>query len=160
MSEFNLVGYIEPNYTGHTLIKMSASRGCQLLGNRLISWSSMKQSSMACSTTKAEYVSIGRCCAQILWIQNHLLDYRFKHSKSPICWDNSSASIITQNPVQHFKTKHIEIRHHINRDNVQKWKTKWMYIPIKNQLVDIFTKPLDEQNITFLIDKLGMLSMS
>nr|KAJ0210551.1 hypothetical protein LSAT_V11C400224920 [Lactuca sativa] len=110
------------HYAGCNLDKKSTSGGCHFLGNRLISWSSKKQTSVAISTAEAEYVAAGRCCAQLLWIQNQLLDYGFKFSKTPIYCDNTSAIQITQNLVQHSKTKHIEIRHHFIRDNVEKGK--------------------------------------
>nr|KAJ0214633.1 hypothetical protein LSAT_V11C400162490 [Lactuca sativa] len=110
------------HYAGCNLDKKSTSGGCHFLGNHLISWSSKKQTSVAISTEEAEYVAAGRCCAQLLWIQNQLLDYGFKFSKTPIYCDNTSVIQITQNPVQHSKTKHIEIRHHFIRDNVEKGK--------------------------------------
>ncbi|KAI3523650.1 hypothetical protein L1887_01930 [Cichorium endivia] len=100
-SSFDLVGFTDSDFVGCSLDRKSTSGGCQLLGNRLISWSSKKQSSVACSTTEAEYVAAGRCCAQVLWIQNQLMDYGFRMSKTPICCDNTSAILISQNPVQH-----------------------------------------------------------
>lgn len=68
--------------------------------------------------------------------------------------------LITQNTIQHSKTKHIEIRHHLIMDNVEKGKIELMDIPTDDQLADIFTKPLDEHNMTFLNGKVGMLSIS
>lgn len=97
-----------------------------------------KQSFVECSIAEFEYVSTGRCCAQILWIQNKLLDYVFKFLKTHICCDNTIAILITQNPIQHSKTEHIEIWPHFIRDNVQKGKIERMYIPIDDQLADSF----------------------
>ena len=114
---------------------------------------------MACSTTEAEYVAAGRCCVQVLWIQNKLLDYGYKIRKTPICCDNTSAILITQNPVQHTKTKHIEIRHHFIRDISQKGKVELFYVPTTEQLADLFTKALDKKTVQYLIGELGMLSM-
>ncbi|KAJ9547488.1 hypothetical protein OSB04_020031 [Centaurea solstitialis] len=83
--------------------------GCQLLGGKLVSWTSKKQNSMSTSTAEAEYVVAGSCCAQVLWMRNQLQDYGFKLSKIPIYCDNTSAIAIANNPVLHSKTKHIEI---------------------------------------------------
>nr|KAJ0204922.1 hypothetical protein LSAT_V11C500296580 [Lactuca sativa] len=69
-STFELYGYTDSDYAGCNLDKKSTSGGCHFLGNRLISWSSKKQTSVAISTAEAEYVAAGRCCAQLLWIQN------------------------------------------------------------------------------------------
>ncbi|KAL4574212.1 hypothetical protein LXL04_021038 [Taraxacum kok-saghyz] len=96
-SAFHLVEYTDYDHAGCALGHKSISSDCQLLGHRLISWSNKKQSSMAYSTTEEKYVVVGGCCAQILWIQNQLLDYGFKFPKTPIYCDNTSAILITQN---------------------------------------------------------------
>ncbi|XP_052621659.1 uncharacterized mitochondrial protein AtMg00810-like [Lactuca sativa] len=67
-SALKLFGYTDSDYAGCNLDKKSTSGGCHFLGNRLISWSSKKQTSVAISTAEAEYVAAGRCCAQLLWI--------------------------------------------------------------------------------------------
>nr|GFA23579.1 putative ribonuclease H-like domain-containing protein [Tanacetum cinerariifolium] len=74
-SPFDLVAYSDSDYASASLDRKSTTRGCQFLGCRLISWQCKKQTVMATSSTKAEYVSAASCCAQVLWIQNQLLDY-------------------------------------------------------------------------------------
>ena len=59
-SPFELIGYTDSDHAGCAIDRKSTSGGCQLLGNRLISWSSKKQTYVACSTAKAEYVAAGR----------------------------------------------------------------------------------------------------
>lgn len=98
-SEFQLVGSIDSDHGGCDIDCKITSGRAQMLGNRLVSWSSKKQTSVACSIVEAEYVSVGRCCAQILWMQNQLLDYGLIFSKAPICYDNTSAIQMIQNPV-------------------------------------------------------------
>nr|GEU76310.1 putative ribonuclease H-like domain-containing protein [Tanacetum cinerariifolium] len=75
---FNLVAYSDSDYAGTSLDRKSTTRGCQFLGYRLISWQCMKQIVVASSSTEAEYVAAASCYAQVLWIQNQLLDYRYK----------------------------------------------------------------------------------
>nr|GEU89941.1 uncharacterized mitochondrial protein AtMg00810-like [Tanacetum cinerariifolium] len=72
---FNLVAYSDSDYARASLDRKSTTRGCQFLGCRLISWQCKKQIVVATSSTKAEYVATASCCAQVLWIQNQLLDY-------------------------------------------------------------------------------------
>nr|GEW58976.1 DNA-directed DNA polymerase [Tanacetum cinerariifolium] len=72
---FNLVAYSESDYTRASLDRKSMTGGCQFLGYRLISWQYKKQTIVATSTTTAEYVAAASYCAQVLWIQNQLLDY-------------------------------------------------------------------------------------
>nr|GEY57750.1 hypothetical protein [Tanacetum cinerariifolium] len=74
-SPFDLIAYSDSDYDGATQDRKSTTGGCQFLGRRLISWQCKKQTIMATSTTKAEYVVAASCCRQVLWIQNQLLDY-------------------------------------------------------------------------------------
>ena len=88
-SEFNLVGYTYSDHGGCGVDRKSTSEGAKMIGDRLVSWSNKKQKSMACSTAEVEYVVTRRCCAQILWIQNRLLDYRLNFLKTRIFCDNT-----------------------------------------------------------------------
>ncbi|GJW43338.1 putative ribonuclease H-like domain-containing protein [Tanacetum coccineum] len=115
-SPLELVAYTDSDYAGATLDRKSTTGGCQFLGNRLISWQCKKQTVVATSTTEAEYVAAASCCGQVLWIQNQLLDYGYNFMNTVIYIDNTSTICIIENPVQHSKTKHIEIRHHFIRD--------------------------------------------
>nr|GEZ34315.1 hypothetical protein [Tanacetum cinerariifolium] len=74
-SPFNLVAYSDSDYARASLDRKSTTGGCQFLGRRLISWQCKKHTVVATSLTKAEYVAATSCCAQVLWIQNQLMDY-------------------------------------------------------------------------------------
>nr|GEU48849.1 hypothetical protein [Tanacetum cinerariifolium] len=74
-SPFNLVAYFDSGYAGASFDRKSTTGGCQFLGCRLISWQCKKQTVVSTSFTEAEYVAAASCCAQVLWIQNQLLDY-------------------------------------------------------------------------------------
>ncbi|KAI3672663.1 hypothetical protein L6452_38760 [Arctium lappa] len=109
--------------------------------------------------TAPEYVAAGSCCARVLWMRNQLLDYHLRLCKIPIYYDSTSAIVIANNPVLHSKTKHIEIRYHFIRDHVMNGDIQLHFIPTAYQLVDLFTKPLDETRFNFLINELGMLNL-
>jgi len=74
---------------------------------------------------EADYIATGACCAQLLWIMQHLRDLGNDLKAVPIKCDNKSAINITKNPVQHLRTKHIEVRHHFIRDHVEKVMSLW-----------------------------------
>nr|GEX72816.1 uncharacterized mitochondrial protein AtMg00810-like [Tanacetum cinerariifolium] len=96
---FNLVAYSDSDYAGASLDRKSTTGRCQFLGCRLISWQCKKQTVVATSSTKAEYVAATSCCAQVLWIQNQLLDYGpdqmvfGKDSSNPLMADNLSKTV-------------------------------------------------------------------
>jgi hypothetical protein len=115
-----------------------------------VSWASKKQNSVALSTAEAEYIAAGHCCAQLLWMRQTLRDYGYKLSKVPLLCDNESVIRIADNLVEHSCTKHTDIRYHFLRDHQQKGDIEIAYVSTHNQLVDIFTKPLDEKTSTIL----------
>nr|GEU59406.1 retrovirus-related Pol polyprotein from transposon TNT 1-94 [Tanacetum cinerariifolium] len=121
--------------------------------------SAKKQSSVAMSSTGAEYVVTTRCCAQVLWIKSQLADYDVLYDKVPIFCDNTSAIAISNNPVLHSKIKHIDIRYHFIRDHILKGDIKLFFVPTDLQLADIFTKPLADPSFTKLVAELGMLNI-
>ncbi|KAJ9566996.1 hypothetical protein OSB04_002962 [Centaurea solstitialis] len=77
----------------------------------------------------------------------------------PIYCDSKSAIQITVNPVQHSRTKHIDIRYHFIKDHVEKGNVELYFVESDYQLVDLFTKPFDEKRHFFLLSKLGMLDL-
>ena len=88
-----------------------------------------------------------------------LRDYNLIFEHVPIKCDNNSVINISKNPVQHSKTKHIEIRHHFLRDHAQKGDITLEFISTKYQLVDIFTKPLSEEQFFDIRRQLGVISL-
>ncbi|GJR56665.1 retrovirus-related pol polyprotein from transposon TNT 1-94 [Tanacetum coccineum] len=158
-SGFDLKGYSDSDYAGCNMDRKSTSGDCQLLGGKLVYWSAKKQQSVAMSLAKAEYVAAARCCANILWMKSQLTEYDIIYEKVPIFCDNTSAIAISNNPVLHSRTKHIDIRYHFIRDHVLKGDIKLYFIPTQYQLADIFTKPMDEPSFKILIIELGMLNI-
>jgi hypothetical protein len=110
-----------------------------------VSWSSRKQTSVTLSTAEVEYIAAGSCCTQILWIIQTLQDYNLRFRKVSIMCDNTSSIMISKNPVLHARTKYIEIRHYFIRDHVEKGDIELIHVDTKNQIADIFTKPLNTQ---------------
>jgi hypothetical protein len=76
-------------------------------GISLVSWSSSKQSSVAQSTTEAEYVAVASCCSQLVWITYTLSDFGEECSHVPLMCNSRSAISVAKNPVLHSRTKHI-----------------------------------------------------
>ncbi|XP_075492490.1 uncharacterized protein LOC142530542 [Primulina tabacum] len=159
-SSLNLVGYSDADYAGCKVDTKSTSGSCQFLGERLISWLSKKQTSITTSITEAEYLAVGNCCAQMLWIQRQLKDYGIPAIESPIFCDNTSAIAITYNPAMHSRTKHIDIRHHFIRVHVMKKEIRLEYVHTDKQTADIFTKPLPEAKFSHFRNMLGLIDIS
>ncbi|GJW46539.1 retrovirus-related pol polyprotein from transposon TNT 1-94 [Tanacetum coccineum] len=123
-SGFELIAYADADHAGCNDDCKSTSRGIQFLGDKLVSWSSKKQDCTAMSSAEAEYVSLSACCAQVIWMRTQLLDYGFRFNKILIYCDSKSAIAISCNPVQHSRTKHINIRYHFIKEHVEKGSYK------------------------------------
>ncbi|GJX36759.1 retrovirus-related pol polyprotein from transposon TNT 1-94 [Tanacetum coccineum] len=116
-----------------------------------------KQTALAISTIEAEYVSAGKACQQPLWMKQALIDYDVRLDDVPIMCDNKGAIDLSKNPVQHSRTKHIEIRHHFLGDNVQKGHISIEKVPSADNIADILTKPLKRESFNYLRLGLGMM---
>jgi hypothetical protein len=156
-STFDLIGYLDVDWEGCKIDRKSISGNCQFLERPLVSWSSKKQNLVALSTAEAEYIVAGHCCAQLFWMRQTLRDYGYKLTKVPLLCDNESAIRMTDNPVEHSRTKHIAIRYHFLRDHQQRGDIEIAYVSTKEQLADILTKPLDEKTFTKLRNELNIL---
>ncbi|GKA40889.1 hypothetical protein Tco_0733482 [Tanacetum coccineum] len=132
----------------------------QLLGDRLVSWSSKRQKSAAISSTKAKYIALSGCCAQVLWMRSQLTAYGIGYNKIPMYCDNKSAIALCCNNVQHSRSKHIDIRFHFIKEQVENGVVELYFVNTKYQLANIFTKALGREGIEFLINKLGMRSFT
>ncbi|GJU79089.1 hypothetical protein Tco_1276159 [Tanacetum coccineum] len=129
--------------------RRSTSGGCQYLGRRLVSWQCKKQTIVAISSTEAEYVAAASCCAQVLWMQNQLLDYGFNFMNTEIHIDNESTICIVRNPVLHSKTKHIQIRHHFIRDCYEQRLINVVKVHTDDNVADLLTKGFDLARLIF-----------
>ncbi|GJT39428.1 hypothetical protein Tco_0939293 [Tanacetum coccineum] len=105
---------------------------------------------LAISTTEAKYVSVGKACQQALWMKQALIDYDIRLDDVLIMCDNKCTIDLSKNPVQHSRTKHIEIRHHFLHDNVQKGNISIEKVASEDNIADIFTKPLKREVLNYL----------
>nr|GEX30281.1 integrase, catalytic region, zinc finger, CCHC-type, peptidase aspartic, catalytic [Tanacetum cinerariifolium] len=97
-----LTAYADADHAGCQDTRRNTSGSAQFFTDKLVSWSSKKQKSTAISTTKAEYIAMFGCCAQILWMRSQLTDYGFAFNKIPLYCDNRNAIALCCNNVQHF----------------------------------------------------------
>nr|GEX03735.1 retrotransposon protein, putative, unclassified [Tanacetum cinerariifolium] len=109
---------------------------------------------------EAEYIALSGFCAKIIWICSQLIDYGFQFNKTPLYYDNKSEIALCCNSVQHSRAKHIDVRYHFIKEQVENVIVELYFVRTKYQLADNFTKPLPGERFNFLIEKLGIKSMS
>ncbi|GJT44398.1 hypothetical protein Tco_0953113 [Tanacetum coccineum] len=131
-SRFKLIAYSDADHARCKDDCKSTSGGLQFLDEKLVSWSSKKQNYTMMSTTEAEYVSLSACCAQ-------------------------SAIAISCNPVQHSRTKHINIQYHFIKEHVEKGTVELYFVGTEYQLADLFTKALPKERFEYLVHRIEII---
>jgi hypothetical protein len=153
-----LHGYTDSDWMSSTMDRKSTFRYCFSLGSAMISWSSRKQDSIAQNTAKAEYNVASVASREAVRLIKLLSDL-FNVELEPIVihCDNQSYIKLSENPVIHDRSKHIEMRYHYVWDMVQKNILSIQYVPTAKQTVDILTKPLSLTKFVYFRDKLGVV---
>ncbi|GJX03957.1 hypothetical protein Tco_0189873 [Tanacetum coccineum] len=149
--------YADSDHARNYVNRKSTSGVCTLVGRCLTQWWCKKQTALAISTTEAEYVAAGRACQQALWMKQAIKDYDTYCEDVLVLCDNKGATDLRKNPVHHSRTKHIEIRHHSLRDSVQKGNILMEKVASKDNITDIFTKPLKLKTFNYIRLGIGML---
>ena len=153
-----LQGYTDSDWAGSAVDRKSTSGCCFNIGSAVISWMCRKQTSVALSTAEAEYIAASTASREAVWLQKLLADI-FDSELEPtvIHCDNQSCIKLSENPVFHDRSKHIEIKYHFIRDVVQRGAVKLQYIRTDEQITDILTKPLSRLKFVYFRDKLGVV---
>ncbi|GKE38969.1 hypothetical protein Tco_1462374 [Tanacetum coccineum] len=149
---FKLTAFSYSNHARCLDSRKSTSGGIQFLGgDKLVSWSSKKQDYTSMSSAEAKYVSLSACCAQVLWLRTQLTDYGFHFDKVPMYCDSKAAIAISCNPVQHSRTKYIDVRYHFIKEQVEKGIVELFFVETEYQSADLFTKSLPEDRFKYLV---------
>jgi len=158
-SSLKLIGFFYSDWAGSDEEMMSTSGYCFAIGGSIFCWNSKKQSVVAHSTAEAEYIAAYVATKQLIWLRKMLNDLDFdQRSPTELFSDNTSAITISKNSIFHDRTKHMKIKFHAIRQFQQKGELKMIYCTSKEQLVDMFTKPLAKDRFEDLRKMIGMCS--
>ena len=155
-SMLNVNGFTDADYAGCTETRKSRSGFVFLLNGGPISWSSQRQSIVSLSTAEAEYIALTHGAKEAIWLRQFLNDLGLSCKTVPILVDNQSAIRLASNSEFHKRSKHIDVRFHFVRDVIDRKEIEIDYVQSKNQLADIFTKPIAKQQFCFLRDNLNV----
>ena len=149
--------YTDSDYGGSLSDRRSTTGYCTFLGGNLITWRSKKQNVVARSSAEAEFRAMAQGVCELLWIKIILEDLRISwEGPMRLYCDNKSAISIAHNPVQHDRTKHIEIDRHFIKEKLDSGLICTPYVSTNDQLADVLTKGRSSTEFHKLISKLGM----
>ncbi|GJY26942.1 hypothetical protein Tco_0401668 [Tanacetum coccineum] len=121
-SGFELTAFSDDDHAGCLDTRKSTSGGIQFLG-----------------------------CTQVMWMRTQLKDYGFNYNKIPLYCDSQSAIEISCNPVQHSRTKHINVRYHFIKEQVKRGIIELYFVRTEYQLADLFTNSLSQDRFEYLV---------
>jgi hypothetical protein len=128
-----------------------------MLAKGAVSWHSKLQKVVAQSTMEAEYIALSETVKEALWMLKLMLDLTGRdYFPITIKTDNTVAIILAKNPENHDKAKHIDVRYHFIRDEVEKGRIQLVYVESKKNLADLLTKSLCRQDHEFLTKSVGL----
>lgn len=149
-------GFVDADWGGNTVDRRSYTGFCFTLSGCVISWETKKQKTVALSSSEAEYMALAEACKESLYLGNLQFEMTNKKYTIELFNDNQSALKLTQNPIFHKRTKHIDIRYHFCRDCVTNNIVNVKYLPSAEMPADLLTKSLCSNKHYYLLDKLGV----
>lgn len=152
-----LTGYVDADWAGDKSDRKSTSGYLFSIGEGLISWTSKKQSSVALSSTEAEYIAAAHASQEVVWLMQLLSDLGMpQEGPIKIYEDNQGCLALAQTERVNPRTKHIDVKHHFLRDLQEQGLIELNYCPTEDMTADILTKPLVRERHWRLTSKMGL----
>jgi hypothetical protein len=159
-SEIILQGFIDSDWASSVADQKSTYGCCFSVGSTMISWFNRKQTSVALSTAKAKakYIATFSSSNEAVCLQKLLVRLFDLELEATCIWcDNQSCVNLTEKPVFHDTSKHIDIGYHYIRDMVHRGAVKLQYVATNEKITDVLTKPLSTVNFVYFRDKFGVV---
>jgi hypothetical protein len=158
--EATLTVFSDSDYAGDTDERKSTAGVICFLSGSPIAWQSMKQKVIAQSSCEAEYIAAANATCQALWLSRVMAEMQGTTPSIPLVKvDNKSAISLIKNPVLTDKSRHIEIKYHLVRENASKGRIAVEFIGTSNQLGDVLTKSLGKVKFQELHDRIGLIDV-
>jgi hypothetical protein len=153
----DIEGYTDADWAGNLSDRKSTSGYFTFVGGNLVTWRSKKQKVVALSSAEAEFRGMAKGLCELLWLRRLLSEIGFApNSEMNLYCDNKAAIEISQNSIQHDRTKHIEIDRHFIKQNLEEKVICFPFVRSEDQLADMLTKAVSNKNFHSSLDKLGI----
>eukprot|EP00253_Pinus_taeda_P032914 PITA_32914 len=157
-SDVVLTGFCDSDWAGNPNDRRSTSGYAFHIGSGVVSWSSKKQPTVSLSSTESEYKALTNATCEAIWLRRIIADLEETQSGATcINCDNQSAIKLAHNPVYHARTKHVELQYHFVREKIESNEIGLIFCNTKDNVADIFTKPLGKIKFEFFRSQLGIV---
>ena len=156
----NIEGYCDSDWASCQDDRRSTAGYCMFVGGNLVSWKSKKQPVVARSTAEAEYRAMALGVAEMVWLKRLLEELKVNHGAQMKLWcDSKSAISIANNPVQHDRTKHVEIDRFFIKEKLESGLLELSHVATGDQVADCLTKGLSSIDLDRFCDKMGLIDI-
>ncbi|KAL0548434.1 hypothetical protein IC582_012885 [Cucumis melo] len=159
VSQFMHAPYVDQMEAVNRILRKSTSGYCTFVWDNLVIWRSKKQSVLAKSSSEVEYRAMSLRICEKIWLQKVLFDLIRSETPMKLFCDNKAAISIANNPIQHDRTKYVEIDRHFIKERLGNGSICILYISSSQQVVDVLTKELLRPNFDFCVSKLGLIDI-
>lgn len=159
----DLLGYSDADWAGDHESRRSTSGHLFILGGAAVSWASTMQKSVALSTMEAEYMALSDACKEGVWLSKLIQDVEAKSTGKEVQMapvkvmvDNAGCINFAKNPVEHKRTKHIDIRYHFVREVIGQGNIVLAYCPTQDMTADPLTKEVAKVKHALHVGSMGL----
>ena len=153
----DLIAYADGDWAGDRDSRKSTSGYFTLVGGNLVTWRSKKQKVVALSSAEVKFRGVAKGITEILWLRKVLYELDFPPTgASKLFCDNKATIDISENPVQHDRTKHVEVDRHFVKEKLEKEIISIPHVRLEDQLVDILTKGVSAEAFETTLSKLDI----
>ena len=156
-TDLEIDGYTDADWASNPVDRKSTGGYFIFIGGNLVTWRSKKQKVVALSSAEAEFRGIKSGLMEIIWLRRLLTEIGFSpNRKSKLFCDNKAAISISENPVQHDRTKHVEVDRHFIKEKLEGGIIEFPFVRSEEQLADILTKAVNPKNFREVLAKLNI----
>jgi hypothetical protein len=152
--DLELYGYCDADWAGDKDTRRSTTAYVFMMAGACVSWASKLQPTVAVSSAEAEYMAASAAVQEAIYMRRLLGDIGYQQEQPTVIYeDNQGCIALSENPVEHKRTKHIDIRYHFTRERVESGDVVLEYVTTEDQLADLMTKPLMKHRVTNLRER-------